>query len=63
MRKEGDRVILDGVGKGHGTGLCQSGATAMAEEGANFRRILSHYYPNAIIVNLGLSLERAASAR
>ena len=37
----------------------------MAEEGANFRQILSHYYPEAIIVNLGLglSLERAASAR
>jgi stage II sporulation protein D len=63
MRKEGDHVILEGVGQGHGIGLCQSGASAMAEEGANFRQILSHYYPNATIVSLGLSLERAASAR
>jgi stage II sporulation protein D len=58
-RNEGDQVILEGTGQGHGIGLCQSGARAMAEEGANFQQILSHYYPNATIV----SLERAAAAR
>jgi len=63
MRKDGDHVILEGVGQGHGIGLCQSGARAMAEEGANYRQILSHYYPNAIIVNLNLGLDRAASTR
>jgi peptidoglycan hydrolase-like amidase len=31
----------------------------MAEEGASFQQILSHYYPNATVV----SLERAASSR
>jgi stage II sporulation protein D len=54
MRKEDGHVILMGVGQGHGIGLCQSGARAMAEEGANYRQILSHYYPNASIVSLGL---------
>ncbi len=54
MRKEDGHVILIGVGQGHGIGLCQSGARAMAEEGANYRQILSHYYPNANIVSLGL---------
>ncbi len=61
MRKEGGHVILEGTGQGHGIGLCQSGATAMAEEGANFQQILSHYYPNAAIVSL--SLELAAAVR
>jgi len=58
-RTEGDQVVLDGTGQGHGIGLCQSGARARAEEGANFQQILSHYYPNATIV----SLERAAATR
>jgi len=30
--------------KGHQVGLCQSGAQAMAQEGASFREILCHYY-------------------
>jgi len=58
-KSEGDHVILEGTGEGHGIGLCQAGATAMAEAGANFQQILSHYYPNTTIV----SLERAAGAR
>ncbi len=50
MRKEGDQFVVNGTGEGHGIGLCQRGAKAMAEEGANFEQILSHYYPNAMIV-------------
>jgi stage II sporulation protein D len=59
MRKEDDQVILKGIGQGHGIGLCQSGAAAMAKEGANFQQILSHYYPNAEIG----SLKRAGGLR
>jgi peptidoglycan hydrolase-like amidase len=44
-RKDGE-VTLEGTGQGHGIGLCQRGARAMAEAGANFREILSHYFPN-----------------
>jgi len=47
---EPDQTTLEGTGEGHGIGLCQSGAKAMAEEGADFREILSHYYPNTAIV-------------
>jgi stage II sporulation protein D len=47
---DGDRVLLRGVGNGHGIGLCQAGARAMAESGAGFREILLHYYPNTDIV-------------
>jgi stage II sporulation protein D (peptidoglycan lytic transglycosylase) len=57
--KEGEQTILRGVGQGHGIGLCQAGARAMAEEGADFREILAHYYPNTVIIALG----RAAALR
>ena len=50
LTKDGDRVLLTGVGKGHGIGLCQAGARAMAESGAGFREILEHYYPNTDII-------------
>jgi len=47
--KEGDKVMLKGFGRGHGIGLCQRGARAMAENGATFREILEHYFPNTKI--------------
>jgi stage II sporulation protein D len=48
--KDGDRILLRGTGNGHGIGLCQAGARAMAESGAGFREILLHYYPNTDVV-------------
>jgi peptidoglycan hydrolase-like amidase len=53
VRQEGEQTVLRGVGQGHGIGLCQAGAQAMAEEGADFHEILAHYYPNTIIITLG----------
>jgi stage II sporulation protein D len=49
VRRAGNRLLLDGVGEGHGIGLCQSGAAAMANEGATFTQILDHYYPNTSV--------------
>jgi stage II sporulation protein D len=57
--KESDEVLVEGTGKGHGIGLCQSGAKAMAEQGADFRQILSHYYPNTTVI----ALPNSASGR
>jgi len=51
VKTERGQTVVEGTGQGHGIGLCQSGAKAMAEEGADFRQILSHYYPNTEIVN------------
>lgn len=51
VEKVGDQNIVRGTGQGHGIGLCQSGAKGMAEEGAGFRQILSHYYPNTTLVS------------
>jgi len=45
-QNSGTEVILQGVGQGHGVGLCQRGARAMAEEGAGFHEIIDHYFPN-----------------
>jgi stage II sporulation protein D len=49
VKKIGDRALLEGIGQGHGIGLCQSGAAAMAKEGATFSQILAHYYPNTVV--------------
>lgn len=43
-------ATISGVGAGHGIGLCQRGAAALARTGAGFREILAHYYPNTSIV-------------
>jgi len=51
-KKVGDSVLLEGVGQGHGIGLCQAGAKAMAQAGADFRQILAHYYPNTTIASV-----------
>ena len=48
-QQEGDEVVLRGRGLGHGLGLCQRGAAAMAARGTSFREILAHYYPNTTV--------------
>ena len=48
-QREQGLVVIAGVGKGHGIGLCQRGAADMARHGASFREILAHYYPNTAI--------------
>ena len=40
-----DYVLLDGVGSGHGVGMCQWGAEGMARKGFKYREIMRHYYP------------------
>ncbi len=48
---EGETLVVQGSGAGHGLGLCQVGAAAMAEEGAEFQEILNHYYPNTALIS------------
>ncbi len=42
--------ILYGAGWGHGVGLCQIGAAAMAARGLTSEEILSHYFKGATLV-------------
>lgn len=39
-----DTVTITTTGYGHGVGMSQYGARAMALEGADFQEILTHYY-------------------
>ena len=48
----GGRVVIRGRGWGHGVGLCQIGAAAMADKGFDHRQILSHYYPGSEISSI-----------
>ncbi|NIM99311.1 MAG: SpoIID/LytB domain-containing protein [candidate division Zixibacteria bacterium] len=43
------RVIARGRGKGHGVGMCQTGAIGMARKGYSHKEILMCYYPGARI--------------
>jgi Stage II sporulation protein len=52
IKKQGDEMLLQGFGQGHGLGLCQAGANAMAQSGAGFRQILAHYYPNTQLIDI-----------
>jgi stage II sporulation protein D len=57
-RPAGAETILEGSGEGHGIGLCQRGAAALAAEGADFRDILSHYFPNTRLIEISATQER-----
>jgi len=45
-------VVASGAGSGHGVGLCQTGALAMAKLGSSGEEILAHYYPGAALERL-----------
>lgn len=53
MKETRDGYAFTGTGYGHGVGLSQFGAMAMAQRGAGFRTILNFYYR-------GVSIERNA---
>lgn len=46
---DGDTVIITTRGFGHGVGMSQYGANAMASDGKSWRDILEHYYPECTI--------------
>jgi len=50
-RREGDWVVFSGAGRGHGVGLCQRGAAALAADGMSFQAILAHYFPGVTLAS------------
>lgn len=49
IEKSGNDFVFYGRGWGHGVGMCQWGAMAMAEQGYTAEKILMHYYPGTNI--------------
>ena len=47
-----DQVEMSGEGFGHGVGMCQWGARALAEEGTSPEDIVEYYYNDVDIVNV-----------
>jgi stage II sporulation protein D len=40
-------IVFEGLGWGHGVGMCQWGAYFMAKQGKGFEEILKYYYPGS----------------
>lgn len=49
VRRSGPGFIFSGSGFGHGLGLCQEGAHAMATRGSGYREILAKYFPGTAV--------------
>jgi stage II sporulation protein D len=45
-------IRIDGMGNGHGIGLCQWGAIGRARKGQDFRAILKAYYPGTEVMGI-----------
>ena len=54
VAREPGALVLRGRGEGHGVGLCQAGAAALARERhTGFADILGHYYPGTTLTTSG----------
>lgn len=49
VSKNGNLLIFEGKGYGHGVGLCQWSALKMAREGKNYKDILGFFYPGTTL--------------
>ena len=52
VKIEGDNVIFEVLGYGHGVGMSQTGADSMAKLGNNYETIIKHYYTGVEIKNV-----------
>lgn len=52
IEQQGDNIIFNGRGYGHGVGLCQEGAMRMAKLNYSYKTILSYYYKDVHLVDL-----------
>ncbi len=49
---EGDNIVFSVTGYGHGVGMSQYGANAMAKDNKTYKDILKHYYTGTEIVSM-----------
>ena len=62
LRERGSDIVIVGSGHGHGVGMSQWGAKAMAEGGSSYREILAAFYPGTDLVRAASSSPAAVSA-
>ncbi|MFM8289436.1 MAG: SpoIID/LytB domain-containing protein [Planctomycetaceae bacterium] len=53
IREQGNELLFEGQGHGHGVGLCQWGARGLAQQGWTARRIFAYYYPGSQLADAG----------
>jgi stage II sporulation protein D len=53
VQRSGEGFLFTGAGYGHGVGMSQWGARALARRGDDYRRILARFYPGARLQRLG----------
>ncbi len=49
FENNGDSITFTTYGYGHGVGMSQHGAQAMAENGSTYKEILTHYYTGTVV--------------
>ncbi len=49
ITRDNGNITFEGKGYGHGVGLCQWSALAMARTGMNYKEILAYFYPGTIL--------------
>ncbi len=49
ISSSGSTINISGYGVGHGVGMSQMGANGMAQNGADYKEILEHYYTGCIV--------------
>lgn len=49
---EGDTIKFNVIGYGHGVGMSQTGADALAKQGQNYEEIIKHFYIGVEIVDI-----------
>lgn len=54
---KGNEVHFEGVGSGHGVGMCQWGARHLAQQGKTYREILEYFYPGTQILESAPTLK------
>lgn len=47
----GNQIYITTIGNGHGVGMCQYGASGLANKGRDFKQILKYYYSGVEIEN------------
>ena len=54
ISKENDKIKFTVKGYGHGVGMSQTGADAMAKQGKKYKEIINHFYSGIEIKEVNL---------